>query len=88
MACAEGVKETWRGVAAWAASELAARYGPAVRLQYFDLFDPACPALPPEAQLPVALVNGAVLSSGTKLSMPALSRRLEGLGLWLHPTES
>jgi hypothetical protein len=26
VACAEGVKETWRDVAAWAAGQLAARY--------------------------------------------------------------
>jgi len=81
VACAEGVKETWRELAAWAARQLAVRYGPAVRLEYVDLFDPACPALPAGATLPVVLVNGEVLSSGTKLSMPALRRRLEALGL-------
>jgi disulfide oxidoreductase YuzD len=81
VACAEGVRETWRDVANWAAGQLAARYGAAVRLDYLDLFDPACPALATGAQLPVVLVNGEVLSSGAKISMPALCRRLEGLGL-------
>ena len=81
VACAGGVKETWRDVANWAAGQLAARYGAAVRLDYWDLFDPAGPALPSGAQLPVVLVNGEVVSSGTKISMPALCGRLEGLGL-------
>jgi disulfide oxidoreductase YuzD len=81
VACAGGVKETWRDVANWAAGQLAARYGAAVRLDYWDLFDPGCPQLPPSAQLPVVLVNGEVVSSGTKLSLPDLCRWLEGLGL-------
>ncbi len=81
VACASGVKETWRELAAWAAGQLAARYGPAVRLEYFDLFDPLCPALPPDAQLPVVLVNEGLFSCGTKLSLPALNRHLAALGL-------
>jgi hypothetical protein len=68
-------------VAGWAAGQLAARFGRAMRLEYFDLFEPACPALPPAVQLPVVLVKGELFSSGTKLSMPALCRRLEALGL-------
>jgi hypothetical protein len=52
-----------------------------VRLDYVDLFDPACPPLPPDAQLPVVLVNQEVVSSGGKISLPAINRRLEALGL-------
>ncbi|MCZ7573573.1 MAG: hypothetical protein M5U01_33900 [Ardenticatenaceae bacterium] len=48
---------------------------------YFDLFDPACPPLPAGAQLPLVLVNGDLLSSGGQISMPAIRRRLEALGL-------
>ena len=80
VACAEGVKETWRDVAAWAARQLAARFGPAVRLDYFDLFDPVCPALPAGASLPVVLVNGELLSSGGKVSLPSINRRLAAIG--------
>ncbi len=47
------------------------------------LFDPACPPLPPGAQLPLVFVNGEVLSNGGKISAPAIRRRLEALGL--HP---
>ena len=83
VACAEGVKDTWREVAAWAAGQLRARFGEWVRVEYADLFDPACPSLPPGAQLPLVLVNGEVLSSGSKISVPAIRRQLEALGL--HP---
>jgi len=83
VACAEGMKDTWREVAAWAAGKLAARFSGSVRVDYFDLFDPACPPLPPGAQLPLVLVNGEVLSGGGKISVPAIRRRLEALGL--HP---
>lgn len=79
VACAEGVRETWREMADWTAQKLKARYGTAVTVTYFDLFDPACPPLPPEAQLPLVLVNGAVLTSGGKLSLPAICRHLDNL---------
>jgi hypothetical protein len=52
IACAGGVKDTWREVAAWAASQLQGRFGDVVRVDYYDLFDPACPELPPGVQLP------------------------------------
>jgi disulfide oxidoreductase YuzD len=83
VACADGVKDTWRDVAEWAAGQLAAHFGESVQVQYFDLFDPARPPLPPGAQLPLVLVNGEVLSSGGKISVPAIRRQLEALGL--HP---
>lgn len=83
VACADGVKDTWRDVAEWAAGQLTARFSGSVRVDYFDLFDPACPPLPSGAQLPLVLVNGEVLSSGGKISVPAIRRQLEALGL--HP---
>jgi len=81
VACADGVKDTWRDVAAWAADQLARRFRESIEVRYFDLFDPACPALPPGAQLPLVLVNGEVLSSGGKISVPAIRKRIEALGL-------
>ena len=81
VACATGVQETWRDVAAWVGRQVTGRFGAAVTVTYYDLFDPAAPALPPEAQLPLVLVNGEVLSSGGKISVPAIRRRLEALGL-------
>jgi hypothetical protein len=81
VACATGVKDTWREVAAWAGDQLRGRFGAAVEVQYFDLFDPACPPLPADAQLPLVLVNGEVLSSGGKIAIPAIRRRVEALGV-------
>jgi len=81
VACAAGVKDTWREVAGWAAGQLSQRFGKQVRVEYYDLFDPACPPLPPGAQLPLILVNGEVLSSGGKIAIPVIRKRLESLGL-------
>ena len=79
VACAAGAKDTWREVAGWTAGQLRTRFGDAVRVEYYDLFDPACPALPPAAQLPLVTVNGAVVTSGGKISVPAIRRRLDDL---------
>ena len=79
VACDEGVKDTWRELAGWMAEKLRRRYGTAVTVAYYDLFDPDCPVLPPDAQLPLVLVDGVVLTSGGKLSMPAIRRHLDAL---------
>jgi hypothetical protein len=81
VACADGVKDSWREVAEWTAGQLASRFGDSVRVEYFDLFDPGCPVLPEGAQLPLVLVNGQVTSSGGKISVPAIRKRLEELGV-------
>ena len=84
VACAQGVQDTWRELAQWMGEQLHRRYGPAVNIVYYDLFDANCPPLPEGAQLPFVLINGEVLSSGGKLSMPAIRRRLETLGVATH----
>jgi hypothetical protein len=81
VACAEGVKDTWRDVAKHAADQLSARFGDQVYVEYFDLFDSDCPPLPVGAQLPLVLLNDEVLSSGGKISVPAIRKRLEALGI-------
>lgn len=81
VACAEGVKDTWRDVAKHAADQLIARFSDAVRVQYFDLFDPDCPALPDGAQLPLVIIEGEVLSNGGKIPVPAIRKRIETLGV-------
>jgi len=81
VACANGVKDTWRELATWAARQLHDRFGDQVRVEYYDLYDPACPPLPPGAQLPVIMVAGETLSSGGKVAMPLIRRRLEALGV-------
>ena len=77
IACEDGIKDTWRETAAWAARQLASRYGDAVRVEYFDLFDTGCPPLPDGAQLPLVLMDGQVVSSGGKISIPAIRKKLE-----------
>ncbi len=77
VACKEGIKETWREVAEWAAGQLRSRFGDQVKVQYYDLFDPQCPAIPPEGQLPVVMVNGQVISCGGKISIPLIRKYLE-----------
>ena len=47
----------------------------------FDLFDPGCPPLPPNAQLPLVLVNGDVVSNGGKISLPVIRKRLKTLDI-------
>lgn len=79
IACKEGVKDTWREVAEWASGNLLQRFGEEVRVQYFDLMDPACPPVPSEAQLPLVLINGEVLSNGEKISVPMIRRKIDTL---------
>lgn len=79
IACSDGVKDSWRDVAGWAARQLKARFGDDVSVQYYDLFDSACPSIPPGMQLPLVLVNGEVLSSGGKISVPLIRKQVEGL---------
>ena len=81
VACAEGIKDTWRELAGWIGGKVRAWYGTAVTITYFDLFDPNCPLLPPDTQLPLVLIDGQVFSSGGKLSMPAIRRHLDVLGV-------
>lgn len=88
VACKEGLKDTWREVAKWAADQLKARYGESVQVQHFDLFDPDCPPIPSQVQLPLVLVNNEVLISGRKISVPIIRKRLQELGLEAMPQSS
>ncbi len=81
VACKEGTKDTWREVAAWAEGQLTARFGSAVQVKYYDLFDPDCPALPSGSELPVVIVNQEVISCGGKISVPAIRKYLESAGI-------
>jgi len=81
VACGAEVKDTWRELSEWAASQLHRRYGDAVLVQYHDLLDKDCPPLPADAQLPLVLVDDRVLTSGTKLSIPTIRRAVEALGV-------
>ena len=80
IACLAGVKDSWREVAGWAAGKLKARFGEGVQVHYYDLLDDDCPSLPSGAQLPVVMVAGEMISAGGKVSIPLLTRHVEGLG--------
>jgi len=77
IACEEGFKDTWREVAAWAGDQLKGCFGDRVSVEYFDLFDPQCPALPENAELPVVIVNQTVVSNGGKVSIPLIRKHIE-----------
>ncbi len=79
VTCTGGVQDTWRKVADWTAGQLAARFGETVRVEYYDLFDPACPPLLPGTQLPAVYINGELFSSGGKINGPAIRKRVEDL---------
>jgi len=77
VACGDGVKEAWREIVVLAQMQLSRRFGDTIRVDYFDLFDPGCPPLPLEAQLPLVPINGLVFSCGGKISIPAIRKQLE-----------
>jgi hypothetical protein len=79
IACSDGVKDTWRDVAKWAIGQLKGHFGEVVDARYFDLFDADCPLMPNDAQLPLVLVNHEVLSSGGKISVPAIRCKIESI---------
>jgi hypothetical protein len=80
IACENGVQETWREVADWVAEQLKNTYKDAVRVRYYDLFDPSCPEIPPEGHLPIVYIDGVVLSRGGKINISRIRKRLEELG--------
>jgi hypothetical protein len=77
VACAEGLKDVWREVADWAARQLENRFGEAVSVRYYDLFEANCPPLPQGVKLPVVLVAGELFSSGEKISVPGIRKVVE-----------
>jgi len=94
-ACAKGVTEPWRDAARWAATQLAARFGDRVAVEYYDLFSPEMERFPEamaliqrsEASIPLVFVGDSLLSAGGKVSVPAIRRALEALGLGTDPAE-
>ena len=77
IACEGKVKDSWRDTAKWAEGQLKARFGEAVKVQYYDLFDADCPPMPANAQLPLVYVEDEVVISGGKISIPIIRRKVE-----------
>jgi hypothetical protein len=88
-ACAAGVTEPWRGIAALAASQLGTRFGDQISIEYYDLFSPEMDNFPEAlalvqgglAALPLVFVGDTLLSAGGKVSLPAIRQALEARGL-------
>lgn len=72
--------DAWREAAGWVNDQLSTRFGDGVKVVYHDLFDADCPALPQNAQLPLVMIDGSVVSSGSKLSVPLLRKAVEAHG--------
>ena len=79
VACSAGTKDTWRELANYVSRQLKLKFKEGCQLEYFDLFDPACPQLPSDAELPFVLIAGEKFSSGGKLNIPAISKRVAEL---------
>lgn len=77
IACKDDVKDSWRDVARWAGGQLKTKFGEAVEVYYYDLFDADCPSMPAGAQLPLVLVDGETVSSGGKISVPQIRHTIE-----------
>ena len=77
IACEGGVKDSWRDTTKWAEGQLKARFGEAVKVQYYDLFDADCPPMPANAQLPLVYVEDEVVISGGKISIPIIRRKVD-----------
>lgn len=78
IACSEGIRDDWRHITDWLASKLDAMYGDLVHVQYFDIFDENCPAMPTNAKLPLVKVNEQILSMGEKISLPLIRKHIAG----------
>jgi len=82
-ACASGATEPWRGVARLAAAQLASRFGAQVVVEYLDLFSAEALALVErvEGNVPLVFVGDELFSAGSKVLIPAIRERLEGMGI-------
>jgi len=79
VACSEGFVDSWREVADWVSDQLKARYGNKIAVLYYDLLEVDCPTLPDGVQLPVVFVNEEVISSGGKISVPQINKKIKDI---------
>ena len=77
-------KMTWEMAAAWLCERLSQRFGPRVTVHYVELFSPDSFAYSSvlegiqreEFSLPVVMVDGSIISSGTKLNESLITRNI------------
>ncbi len=84
-----GARDGWREATDWLARSLKTQFGDQVCVEYVDLFCQQADQYPVAIDLvssgretpPMLFVGDELLSSGGKLSGPAVRRRLEALGI-------
>jgi len=86
MACSKGVVDAWRNIANQARGQLAARFGDRVTVEYYDLMSPEMDRFPEVldkvaegAEVPLVFIGKELFSSGGKVSVPAIARRVGAL---------
>lgn len=75
-ACATGISDSWKRMAGWVRTQLQARYGDVVRVQYYDVFSreaeqfsDALDMVRDGHPLPLVFIGSEMLSSGGKISV-------------------
>ena len=81
VACGDRVRDSWREITAWVSRDLERTFAGAVRVQYHDLFEAGCPALPAGAKLPVVLIDGEPITVGEKISLPVIRKAIVSRGV-------
>ena len=77
----------WREATEWVARSLKMRFGDRVRVEYVDLFLDELEAFPKVMELiargevkpPLVFIGDELVSAGTRISGPAIRRRIEAL---------
>ena len=88
-----GATDAWQGAADYARRRLKRAFGPHVQVEYCTAFSPEISRFPQalalvrlgNAPLPLIFIGDELFSTGGKISIPDISRRLETLGLWRDP---
>ena len=89
IADACGARDGWRAATDWVERSLAGYFGDQVRVEYIDLFSDHAVQYPAAMELvasgkatpPLVFVGDDLLTSGGKISGPAIRRQLEAIGL-------
>ena len=87
VACGDVVADQWRHIADWTRRQLVRQFGGQVTVEYYDLFSPEMDRFPEVlalvreggSKVPLVYVDDELISSGGKVSVPAIRRKLEAL---------
>jgi disulfide oxidoreductase YuzD len=87
VACGDTVADQWRQIADWTRRQLLRQFGGQVTVEYYDLFSPETDRFPEvlalvrggKGKVPLVYVGDELLSSGGKVSVLAIRRKVESL---------